>query len=311
MSPSPTEKRTLGRTGLEVTALCLGTSPFSMPELYGHAVARETAVSTVLAALDAGIGFIDTSNGYGEGESERIVGDALALRPNSSALVATKVDPDPRSGDFSASRAIESFEESLERLGLERVSLLYLHDPERIGAEATLDRTGPLAGMVALRDRGLVDHLGIAGGPNTLNRRLLATDEFDVLLSHSRYSLLDRSALGLFDEAHRRGIGVVNAAPFGGGILAKGPTRARYGYHDAPPAVVASATRMAEACARAGVPLAAAALQFSLRCPLIDATVVGMTKPERVAQTLVETTISAELWSELDDAAPDREHWLG
>jgi D-threo-aldose 1-dehydrogenase len=309
--------RALGGTGLEVTGLCMGTSPLaSMPQLYGYEVGDEQAVATIDAVLDSAIRFIDTSNGYGaHGEAESRIGLALAARGGlpRDVLLATKVDPDPVTGDFSGARVVASYEESLERLGVDRVPLLYLHDPERIPFEDGIAPGGPVEALVRLREEGRVDHIGVAGGPVDLLERYLDTGAFEVVLSHNRYTLLDRSAEGLFAWARERSIGVVNAAPYGGGMLAKGPAvQAKYGYGERDDRVADAARAMAEACARHGVPLAAAALQFSLRASFIDATVVGVSSPERVAQTLEYEglEIPESLWAELETMVPSSEYWL-
>lgn len=308
----------LGSTGLKVTELCVGTSPLAgMARLYGYDVSDEQAVATIGAVLDSPIRFIDTSNGYGEqGEAEKRIGHALAARGGLPAdvVLATKVDPDPITGDFSGERVIASYEESLERLGVDRVPLLYLHDPERIPFEDGIAPGGPVEALVRLRDEGRVDHIGVAGGPVGLLARYLDTGEFDVLLSHNRYTLLDRSAEQLFASAHERGIGVVNAAPYGGGMLAKGPdVQTKYGYGERDNHVGDAARAMTEACARHGVPLAAAALRFSMRARYVDATIVGVSSPERVAQTLdyAAREIPDELWAELESLVPPSEYWLG
>src|SRR5690606_1828695 len=182
MTSSPLAPRTLGRTGIETTALCLGTSPLgSMPQLYGHTVEAEEAIATINAALDGRIRAIDTSNGYGGGNSERLIGEALRRRDGlpDGVLLATKVDPDPTTGDFSGERVRASFEESLDRLGVERIEMLHLHDPERIGFEASMAGGGPVEALVELRESGRVDHIGVAGGPIGMLTRFIETDLFD------------------------------------------------------------------------------------------------------------------------------------
>lgn len=308
---------TLGNTGLQVTALCVGTSPLaSMPQLYGYEVSEAQAVSTVEAVLDSPVRFIDTSNGYGlDGSAERRIGTALRRRAGLPAgvVLATKVDPDPETGDFSGARVRASLHESLERLGLDRVQLLHLHDPERITfAEATAPG-GPVEALADLRREGLAEHLGVAGGPVGLMREYLGTGVFEVVLIHNRYTLLDRSAEVLFEAAHERGVGVLNAAPYGGGMLAKGPDRQpRYAYGERDDAIARAAAAMAAAAGRAGVPLAAAALQFSLRAPFVDSTVVGVSSPQRVRQTveLAEVPIPDALWAELESLVPPPSLWL-
>jgi D-threo-aldose 1-dehydrogenase len=307
----------LGTTGIEVTEVCFGTSPLaSMARLYGYDVDERRAIDTVLAVLDSPIRFIDTSNGYGEnGTAERRIGAALREYSGlpDDVVLATKVDPDPATGDFSVARVRASLYESLERLGVDRVPLLHLHDPERISFEQGTADDGPVAALVELKNEGVVDRIGVAGGPVDLLGRYLDTGVFDVLLSHNRYTLLDRSAEALFRAAHGRGIGVLNAAPFGGGMLAKGPDVQRgYAYRERDDRVAAAASAMQDVCLRHGVTLAAAALQFSLRSPFVDSTVVGISTPERVAQTLeyAETEIPAELWDELEALVPPSELWL-
>jgi len=308
----------LGSTGLSVTELCMGTSPLAgMPQLYGYDVTDERAIATVDAVLDSDIRFMDTSNGYGaHGEAEKRIGSALAARGGLPAdfVLATKVDPDPLTGDFSGERVLASYEESLERLGVARVPLLYLHDPERIPFDDGIAPGGPVDALVRLRDEGRVDHIGVAGGPVELLERYLDTGLFDVVLSHNRYTLLDRSAEGLFRSARERGIGVVNAAPYGGGMLAKGPdTQTKYGYGERDDRVADAARAMSAVCDQHGIPLAAAALQFSMRASFIDATVVGVSSPERVAQTLgfAALDIPQAVWSELAALTPAPEYWLG
>jgi D-threo-aldose 1-dehydrogenase len=124
-----------------------------------------------------------------------------------------------------------------------------------------------------------------------------------VVISHNRYTLLNRDAEPLFEVAHRHGVAVVNAAPYGGGMLAKGPAAvARYMYRPASPELLGRARRLSAACERYDVPLAAAALQFSLRDPRITSTIVGFSRPERLAQTLhlAQLSVPAALWQELD-----------
>ncbi|HEU4757375.1 MAG TPA: aldo/keto reductase [Agromyces sp.] len=309
--------RTLGRTGLTVTELCVGTSPLaSMPMLYGHSVDEQRAIDTVLAALDSPIRFIDTSNNYGEhGESEQRIGAALRLVGGlpDDVVLATKVDPLHGSDDFSGRRVRASLAESLERLGVDRVPLLHLHDAERIGVEAALAPDGPVAALRELKAEGAVDWIGLAGGTLAVAEPLMETGVFDVVLTHNRYTLLDRSADRLIDRATELGLGVLNAAPYGGGLLAKGPAATtKYAYGERPD-MHEAAVRMAAACAEFGVPLASAALQFSTRDPRIHSTVVGVSAPERIAQTLesYSTPIPDELWDRLEQLVPPVESWIG
>ena len=298
-------KRPLGRTGLEVTSVCVGTSALgSFPAQYGYEVDTETAVATIKRVFDGPLNFIDTSNEYGGGESERRIGQAIAEAGGvpDGFVVATKVDPISGTTDFSGARVRASIEESLERLGLDMLPLVYLHDPEKISFEQGVAPGGPLEALVALRDEGIIGSLGVAGGPIDLEIQYVKTDAFDVVISHNRFTLVEQSAEPLLEEAHRRGVAFVNAAPFGGGMLVKGPDAVpTYCYAPASDERIARVKRMERLCAEHDVPLAAAALQFSTRDPRVASTIVGMSEPTRVDQTvaLLETPIPNELWDEL------------
>ncbi|WP_454299980.1 aldo/keto reductase [Salana multivorans] len=306
--------RQLGTTGLAVPPICVGTSALgSFPAQYGYEVDERTAIDTILAALDSKFPFIDTSNEYGGGASERRIGRAIAenggLPPG--ALVATKVDPLPGSTDFSGARVRASVEESRERLGLDVLPLVYLHDPEKITFEEATGPGGALEALLELQASGVVEHLGVAGGPIDLELAYLRTGSFQVVLSHNRYTLVDSSAEELVAECAERGVGFVNAAPFGGGMLVRGPDAVpRYCYQPAGDEVIARVRRMEQVCADHGVPLAAVALQFSTRDERVASTVVGMSSPERLAQVrdLLGVPIPDQVWTDLADLiAPGRE----
>ena len=299
-------KRPLGKTGLSVTPICVGTSALgNFPAQYGYEVSAEQARLTLREALKGPINFIDTSNEYGNGgDSERRIGAALkevgGLPPG--FVLATKVDPLPGSRDFSGARVRASVEESLERLGLTRLQLVYLHDPEKISFEEGMSKGGPVEALVALQREGVIAHLGVAGGPIDLMLRYVETGIFEAVISHNRYTLLDATAEPLIAETQRRGVAFVNAAPFGGGMLVRGPDRdPNYCYAPASEALLARARAIDGLCRRYGVPLAAAALQFSLRDSRIGSTIVGMSTPERIKQTLAlaEVNIPATFWEDL------------
>jgi D-threo-aldose 1-dehydrogenase len=315
--PSAADRRQLGRTGLSVSPVCLGTSPLgSMPRLYGYEVDSGRAEATVAAALASPFNFIDTSNNYGGGAAEERIGRALAaaggLPPG--YVLATKVDADPRTGDFSADRVRRSADESLARLGVDSVQLLYLHDPEyHLTFAAAMAPGGPVEALADLRERGVARHLGIAGGPVQLMRDFIGTGAFDVVLNHNRFTLTDRSAEPLMADAVERGVAFVNGAPYGGGMLARGPdAQPRYAYRETPEDVRAAVRAMHRACAAHDVPLAAAALQFSVRDPRVTSTVVGLSAPERIAEisALLAHPVPEELWTELDALALPVELWL-
>jgi D-threo-aldose 1-dehydrogenase len=309
-------RRPLGRTSLEVTPVCIGGAPLgSMPENFGYEVTAGQAVETVRHVLASPVNFLDTSNDYGAGRSEERIGQALALAGGvpDGFVLATKVDPDPATGRFDAARARESARESLDRLGVPRFQLLYLHDPEVISFEEAMAPGGVVEGLVALRDEGIAQHIGVAGGPVGLLQRFIRTGLFEVLITHNRFTLVDRSAAGLIEEAAAAGVGVVNGAPYGGGILARGPAHTSfYGYRQASDEALRRIGRMQELCVAAGIPLRAAALHASLRNPAITSTIVGTATISHVQElvALVNTAIPGELWDELDALAAPRDEWL-
>lgn len=297
--------RQFGGTDLLVTPLCVGCAPLGdMPDTFAFSVPEQQALQTVQAVFQSQINFLDTAASYGDGESERRIGLVLAalggLPPG--YVLATKADRHLQTGDFSGDQIKRSVERSLQLLGLDRLQIVYLHDPEHTTFENVMAPGGPLEVLLRFRDEGVIGHVGIAGGPIDMLIRYVETGAFAAVETHNRYTLLNRIAEPLLAISAARGVAVVNAAPYGSGILAKGPDAyARYAYQDAPADIVASVRRMADICQQYGVPLAAAALQFSLRDERITSTVVGMSRPERVTQTLelARHPIPDDLWTEL------------
>ena len=302
----------LGKTRFSVTPVCVGTSALgSFPTQYGYEVSAKQAVETILRVLRGPFNFIDTSNEYGNGgDSERRIGQAIkengGLPPN--VVVATKVDPIPGTNDFSGERVKRSVAESLERLGLDRLQVVHFHDPEKISFAEGMAKGGPVEALVKLRHEGLIEFIGVAGGPIDLMLQYLGTGLFDVCISHNRFTLVDQTASPLMDEARRRGLGFVNCAPYGGGMLVKGPVAIpRYCYAPASARTIERVKKMESACANYGVPLAAAALQYSTRDGRVASTVVGMSDPTRVDQTvrLLEAQIPNALWAILEPLAAE------
>jgi D-threo-aldose 1-dehydrogenase len=300
------QQRPLGKTGLHVTPICVGTSALgSFSAQYGYEVGADQALATLRKVLKSPFNFIDTSNEYGSGgDSERRFGAALkeagGLPPG--VVLATKVDPRPGSSDFSGARVRASVEESLERLGLNRLQLVYLHDPEKITFEEGVAKGGPVEALVALQREGVIEHVGVAGGPIDLMLRYVETGVFEAVISHNRYTPLDASAEPLIAETQRRGVAFVNAAPFGGGSLVRGPDRdPKYCYAPASEAILARAREIEALCRRYGTPLAVAALQFSMRDARVASTIVGLSAPERIEQTLglAQANIPESFWEEL------------
>jgi len=305
-SPDPAARRVVG-PGVEVGVLTVGASALGRDR-----VDDETAAATITAALTGPLAALDTGNNYGR--SEQRIGAVLRVLGGVPAghVVATKVDP--AGDDFSGDRVRRSVEESLERLGLDRLPLVHLHDPERLTFEAATAPGGPLEALLALRDEGVVGLVGVAGGPAAMMERFVRLGVFDAAVTHNRLTLLDRSADPLLDAAVEHGVAVFSAAPFGGGMLAKDPQPVpTYAYRPATPEHVAALTAIAEACARYGVPVPAAALQLSTRDPRVTSTIVGATRPQQIDDALAwaRHPVPADLWDELATLVPDRRVWLG
>lgn len=309
----PDWMRPLGSTGLSVSAVASGGGPIgSMPEMFGYDVPADRAIDLVVRLLESPVRVIDTSNGYSEGESERRIGlgiDRAGGLPD-GYLVSTKTDA--KHGDYSAARVHASIAESKQRLGLDTLPLVYLHDPEYALDQGLDAPGGAVDALVELKRDGVVGSIGLAGGDVAVMHRFLDRGVFDVLLSHNRWTLVDRSAGALFDRAAAAGIGVVNAAYLGGGLLANPRGSRLYGYRPASSATVAAALALDDLCREIGTDLPTAALQFSLRDPRIQMSVVGMSRPERLDALLaaVDTELPQDFWDEVERLLPDRSNWL-
>ena len=311
MQPQEDQPR---RMGTRLSRLTLGTS-WDADRI--RDLDRVSALEHVLD-LDAetsSISVIDTSNEYAKGLSERVIGDALRRRGGVPAgiTIATKLDRDPETGSFSAERMWRSLAESRERLGLEVIPLLYLHDPERISYEEAFAEDGPVRALVAMKERSDATLIGISGGPAPMLQHYVETGLFDAVITHNRYTLVDRSAEELIETAVAGGLAVVNAAVYGGGALARWPRPATtYAYHAAHPDVVQAVAAMGEVCDRHGISLAAAALQFSTRDPRITTTVVGAHTADHVERFVADdqVDIAASVFEELEALAPSAGVWL-
>lgn len=311
---SVSKNGTLGPTSLHATPVAAGTGTWLA---FGSGVDTPVATSIELAhALFASraVRVLDTSNNYGLGESETRIG--LAIREYGGLpadfLLQTKVDRDMTTGDFSGRRMRRSLEESLERLDLDRLDLVYLHDPENTTWDESMADDGPVAELVAMRDEGLIAHIGISGGPADLLARYVDTGLFEALITHNRYTLVDRGADALLTLAHSAGLGVFNASPYGGGLLTRWPVHpGRYAYGDAPAELVRAANDIGALCDAAGVPIAAAALAWSLRDPRIDSTIIGMRTIDdlRATDELLAVDVPESLWAQIEAVRLDSSTW--
>jgi D-threo-aldose 1-dehydrogenase len=255
---------------------------------------------------------VDTSNAYAGGNSEQALGRALAdlatdERPAAAERIITKVDCEPGTGVFDADRVRRSCEESLARLGVDRLPLLHLHDPFTITPADAFAPGGAVEGLIRLKEEGIAQTIGIAAGPVPLVQRYVDSGAFDAVLCHNRFTLVDDSAADLFQDARERDMTVFNAAAFGGDLLVRGVRPdARYAYRPIDDALARWTGNLFAVCAAHDVAPAAVALRFSTRSALIDHTVVGVSSPERMAQlqALHETSIPEGLWEAIADLGP-------
>lgn len=285
------DKHPLGRTGMKVTPICFGTSALGdMPATYGYSVSEARARDTLNAIFDGPVNFLDTSRNYGMGRSEERIGAAIRERGGlpEGFVLSTKLDRDMETGRFDAARVRASLEESLTALNLDRIDLLHLHDPEHArDLDEITGEGGALDEIFKLRDEGLAGAVGLAMGRLDIMLPILRAYPFDALISHNRYTLLNRSADEMFDYAASQGMAILNAAPFAGGVLAKGSSvMPRITYQLADAEALEPVQRIEAICVEHDVPPGVAALQFSMRDPRICSTIVGVSKPERVQQTL-------------------------
>lgn len=296
----------LGASGVRVPAIGFGAAPLGdMPGTYGYSVDDERAYATVRAVLEAPDGFIDTSRNYGFGRSEERIGHVVREMGGWPAgrILSTKLDRDMETGSFDAARARRSLEESLAALGVDRIDILHLHDPEHAADLSEVTRKGgALDELARIKEEGIARAVGLAAGRVDVMMPILRDYDLDCIITHNRWTLVNRNAGPMIELCVARGIAVLNAAPFAAGVLAKGSVEhPRYVYQEATDAMLAPVRAVEAICARHGVPMAAAALQFSTRDPRIASTIVGTSRPERVAETraLAAHPIPAALWDEL------------
>ncbi len=311
--------RAVGHSSVRVSALGLGCAPLG--NLY-RAISDADAAAVVDAAWDAGVRYFDTAPHYGLGLAERRLGAALAGRARGQFAVSTKVgrllvaDPsgsgrDPagfdvvadhrRVWDFSADGVRRSLDASLRRLGLDRVDIVLMHDPDEHWAEAI---GGAYPALHELRTQGVVGAIGVGMNQAAMLTRFVEETEVDVVMVAGRLTLLDRSAAArLLPACSAKGVSVVAAGVFNSGLLATDalPASTTYDYRPASPDVLARATAIRAICHRHGITLPVAALAFAARWPEVASVVVGMRSVEEVAANAAGSAarVPARLWTEL------------
>ena len=215
----------LGRTNLTVSNICFGTGGLTNGADADTPERVRTAHETVRAIFDSPVDFIDTSRIYGRGRSEQRIGDVIRERGGlpEGMVLATKLDADFETRRFDGPAARRSLEASIEALGIDHFHVLHLHDPEFI--KDITDVTGPQGSLVELmkmKEEGFCDAVGLGAGFVDVMMPILRDWEFDVILTHNRFTLVNRNAEAMIDYAVSKGIAVLNAAPYGGGAFAQG-----------------------------------------------------------------------------------------
>ena len=196
----------------------------NMPETFEYSVSKQRAFETLRAVFESPLNFLDTAASYGDGESERRIGEVLEEIGGlpEDCVLATKADRDLHTGDFSGEQMRRSVERSLRLLGLDRLQLVFLHDPEHETYEHMMAAGGPVEVLMDLKDEGVIEYVGVAGGPIDLMIRFVEAGLFEAVITHNRYTLGNGTAEPLLDIAAERGVAALNAAPYGSGMLAKG-----------------------------------------------------------------------------------------
>jgi D-threo-aldose 1-dehydrogenase len=295
----------LGRTGLTVSNLCFGTGGLTNGPDADTPAGVRTAQDTVRAIFEGPAHFIDTSRIYGRGRSEQRIGEVIRERGGLPAgfMIATKLDLDFETRRFDGAAARRSLEASIKALGIDHFHVLHLHDPEFIADPADISGPhGSMAELMKMKEEGFCDAAGLGAGDVDVMMPLLRDWDLDVVLTHNRFTLINRNAGPMIDFALSRGTAVFNAAPYGGGVFAKGSAAVpKYSYRAAPDDVLASIRKIEAICARYDVPPGAVALQFSLRDQRFSSTVCGVSKPGRVAETInwANWPIPEAIWAEL------------
>jgi L-galactose dehydrogenase len=286
--------RKLGKTGLDVSILSFGAS--SLGSVFRNTDEADS-IRSVHAAIDAGINYIDVSPYYGSTKAEAVLGRALRDIPRDKYFLSTKAG---RYGadtfDFSHDRIIASVEESLKRLNVDEIDVLYLHDIEFVPAEMILEEA--ISALQRLKDSGKIRFAGICGLPLELFESFIPRVEVDCIISYCHYALNDTSLLELLPLFEENGVGLVNASPLSMGLLS---TRGAPDWHPAGPDIKAACLKAAQYCADQGADIAKLAVQFSTANERIPTTLVSTANPANIKRNAAwtEEPIDEQLLAEV------------
>jgi D-threo-aldose 1-dehydrogenase len=302
----PLTTRTLPGTDVRITEVALGTAPLATG-FWGNT--EERAIATAVAAVDHGIGLFDTAPLYGSGEAEERLGIALSRRPDALRAVATKVgnsvvdEADGRRTvrDLSADGVRRQLDESVARLGVDRIDIVHVHDPED---QLDVAVAQAVPALVALREAGAIGAISVGTNHTATALTFLERCDVDLVMVAGRLTLLERQVHDeLMGKLSARGIPMLAAGVFNSGVLARPVEGAWYDYAAAPEEVMARVQRLVAVCRDAGVELRAAAIQYPLRFAPVVAVVVGMSSPDEVAEnvSLLGVKIDDDVWAALDE----------
>lgn len=302
------EYREIGRTGMKVSALSFGAS--SLGSVFRDTKESE-AIAAVHTAVEMGMNFIDVSPYYGHYKAETVLGKALREIPRDKYYLSTKVGRYGKDGvntwDYSGRRATESVYESMDRLGVDYIDLINVHDIEFADLHQVVEETLPA--LVELREKGVVDHVGITDLQLENLQWVVdhaAPGTVESILNFCHFTLNDDKLLDFLDYFEKRGIGVINASPLSMGLLSQ---RGVPAWHPAPASLVEACRRAVEHCSAKGYPIEKLAMQFSVSEPRIATTLFSSANPANVAKNIayVSERPDMELVSEVKRIIGDQQ----
>ena len=299
----------VGNTSLQVTRLGMGTAPIG--NLYSD-LDDEEALETVRRSYENGIRFFDTAPLYGAGEAERRLGEALRGIPRDNVVIQTKIGRILRPDrsiyfDYSRDGVMKSIEASLERLGMDRVDIVLVHDPDFVNEEfhnqQALDEAFPA--LVDLREQGVIGAVGAGMNQWEMEWEFAKKIDVNCFLLAGRYTLLEQTALNFLDWCTENDVSIFLGGVYNSGILATGPVSgAKYDYEDAPEEILAKAGRLQQITTGHGVPLHVAALHFAGAHPAIASLVIGSATSAEADdnRAIWDVDVPAAMWQELQDS---------
>ncbi len=307
-------RKRLGRTEMRTPIVGIGTAFIGVPTQNDTAIEvdeeerrldRELGVATVVAAIDAGCDFFDTAALYGRSMSETMIGEALRQRPAAKARVSvtTKAGRTHDGYDYSFDGILRSVDASLERLGLDSLDIVYIHDAMGQPLETLLSDSGALGALRHLQKRGLIKHVGTASNNPPTNLELIRSGEFDAAVIADSWSLINQIAdREIFAEAQKHDTGLVGATPLERGLLVTGPLEnTLYLNRVFGRDCLNHVSQIMDLCARYAVPMIAVALQWTTRGTTLASTVPGARTPREAEECLAaaQVEIPEALWIEL------------